>query len=111
MKIKKIFAGMAASAIALSMMSVTASAYEAGIAVQNDQYTYRNLYGDSTAPTISDNAVAINGGSYGQDTSVSISNDSFSESGGHVVVSLDTSGIINDKGTADTGWFINEEKG
>lgn len=73
MKLKKIFAGMAASAIAATMISaVSASADSAGIFFQTDKYTYRDTYGtdhsaEAANASFPNAAVGVSGGGYGFD--------------------------------------------
>lgn len=119
MKLKKIFAGMAASAIAMTtfaMTATTASALDnagnAGIAFQMaETYNFRNVYGDGdTAATFPGVAVGVQGAAYGLDTNVACG-DTTIQYDGTYTVSIATSGTINQAPDNTKDWFINEEKG
>lgn len=126
MKLRKIFAGMAASAIAMSMFAVSASAldqaFNAGICFQTSSWTYRNavdkeanLGAQGYFPTAE---VGCNGDG-GFDTAVAIEDVQIQYDGTYTV-SLAANGTVNDspKETTDkatgevtstlgNGWGIN----
>lgn len=120
MKMRKIFAGMAASAIALSAFAMSASALDApanaGIAFQmNDTWNYRDLAGtDGSRAVFPQQEVAIQGGAYGISTDVAISDVSIQYDGTYTV-SIATSGTITeahpDKTGTDNGFIVNEDLG
>jgi hypothetical protein len=116
MKLKKIFAGMAASAIAMTTFAMTATeasaldtAGNAGVAFQtHETWNYRDAYGTDGEAVFPAAIVGVQGGAYGFDTSVSCG-DTTIQYDGTYTVSIATSGTINEK-TDEDGWFINEEK-
>ncbi|MCD8094585.1 MAG: hypothetical protein LUE12_00400 [Ruminococcus sp.] len=117
MKIKKIFAGMAASAIAMSTFAMTATteasaldtAGNAGIAFQtNTTWNYRDIYGtDGDYAVFPQTQVGIQGGAYGFDTDVECG-DTTIQYDGTYTVSIATSGTLDEQGSA-TGWADSED--
>lgn len=125
MKLKKIFAGMAASAIAMTTFAMgTAPAASAdatvtgnaGITFQTDgNYTYRditNTAGDHGV--FPQQEIGVNGGAYGFST-VSC-NDTAINGSGTYTVSIPTSGTIDiepdlNKPANKKAWWVDEEKG
>ena len=119
MKLRKIFAGMAASAIALSTMAVVASADQAGIAFQTDNYTARNEYGkegwgpaDGREAAFPNTIVGVQGGGYGYQDDVAFT-DATINGDGTYKISMPCSGVINvdipvnDDGTKNEGDLLN----
>ncbi len=115
MKIKKIFAGMAASAIALSMMAITASAADlsgnAGVEFQtNGTWNFRDWYGTGSGDAdFPGSKVGIQGG--GGEGSADISDTAISGSGDYTV-SISAKGTVTNKGTgndADKWWQWSED--
>lgn len=114
MKIKKIFAGMAASAIALSMMAITASADlsgNAGVEFQtNGTWNFRDWYGTGSGDAdFPGSKVGIQGG--GGEGSADISDTAISGSGDYTV-SISAKGTVTNKGTgtdADKWWQWSED--
>lgn len=120
MKLKKIFAGMAASAIAVSLMaSVSASASSvsgnAGIMFQTEHYTARNEYGKEDfgpeggpAAAFPNKCIGVDGESYGYQTDANIQDTAITGDGTYTV-SIPCSGTVNagiptyDDGTQPTG--------
>lgn len=115
MKLRKIFAGMAASAIAMTAFAVSASAYNAGIAFQsNDTWNYRNIFNDEDqTAAFPAKSVGVQGGAYGLDTAVDCT-DVAIEYDGTYTVSIATSGKINQHNDTieedKDGFYLNEEK-
>lgn len=129
MKTKKIFAGMSASLIALSILAtagITASAAEpvkgnAGIAFQtNETWNFRNPFGTDVSSAkqpaaFPNKVVGVQGGEYGFDTSVDCGDIEINGSGTYTV-SIAASGKINsdaaefDDGTTrdDESWQMNK---
>ena len=103
MKIKKIFAGMAASAIALSMMAITASAADlsgnAGVEFQtNTSWNFRDWYGTGSGDAeFPGSKVGIQGGGAYGDADIS---DAAINGSGDYTVSISASGTVVEKGTA-----------
>lgn len=116
MKMRKIFAGMAASAIALSAFAMSASALDtagnAGITFEMaDNWNYRSLPGTGNARgEFPMQEVAIQGGAYGVSTDVAIS-DTQIQYDGTYTVSIGTSGTITEAYPDQTGFTVNEELG
>ena len=121
MKLKKVFAGMAASAIAMSVCAMTsattASALDteghAGIAFQtNTTWNFRDLYGTDGTDVFPAAKVGVQGGAYGNG-SVECS-DTTIQYDGTYTVSIATSGKIEeantDKADNEKGFYLNEEK-
>ena len=123
MKLRKIFAGMAASAIAMSTMSIAASAdsanlaapFKAGVCYQTNQWDFRNS--NDKAKTIGNDGcfpyqgIGV-GGTLGFDTNVSIS-DTEIQYDGTYTVSIGTSGTLtglqaDDGTTYDVEWQLND---
>ncbi|WP_124101152.1 NPXTG-anchored protein [Ruminococcus sp. Marseille-P6503] len=119
MKLRKIFAGMAASAIAMTAFAVSASAYNAGIAFQTaDTWNFRNPYyengEESGVAQFPAKAVGVQGGGYGLDTEANCTDVSF-EYDGTYTVSIATSGTIKEENPEyadkdDNGFYLDEEK-
>lgn len=126
MKIRKIFAGMAASAIAMTSFAMVsapaASAAEtasghAGITFQADgTWNYRNTYNNTDqSAAFPEKKVGIQGGAYGIDTEASF-NDIDINGDGTYTVSMSTSGTIKVENSAavDEGkskWIADEASG
>lgn len=129
MKLKKIFAGMAASAIAMttfamgSASTVSADASvsgTAGVMFQTNLYTARNEAGndawgpvDGPAACVPNSVVGVNGGN-GWDTSVATTDASINGDGTYSV-SIATSGTINTepdltKPANKKGWYLDENE-
>ena len=120
MKLKKVFAGMAASAIAMSVCAMTsattASALDteghAGIAFQtNTTWNFRDLFGTEGTDVFPAAKVGVQGGAYGNG-SVECS-DTTIQYDGTYTVSIATSGKIEeantDKADNEKGFYLNEE--
>ncbi len=125
MKLKKIFAGMAASAIAMSafaMGSAPAASADAtvtgnaGITFQTDgSWNYRditNTAGDHAV--FPQKEVGVQGGAYGFDTNVDCGDTAINGSGTYTV-SIPTSGKINtepdlNKPANKKAWFVDDEQ-
>ncbi len=125
MKLRKIFAGMAASAIAMTAFAMSASAldsaFNAGVCFQSSDWTHRNSNDkSSTVGTIDGSvsyfpskAVGVNGDG-GLDTAVAIS-DAQIQYDGTYTVSIAASGTVNDAAktnndgstTLGNGWALN----
>lgn len=103
MKIRKIFAGMAASAIALSMMAITASAAglsgNAGVEFQtNTSWNFRDWYGTGSGDAeFPGSKVGVQGGCAYGDADIS---DAAINGSGDYTVSISASGKVTEKGTA-----------
>ena len=116
MKMRKIFAGMAASAIALSAFAMSASALDtagnAGIAFQMEgTWNYRDLAGtDGTRAVFPQQEVAIQGGAYGISTDVAVSDVSIQYDGTYTV-SIGTSGTIAEAYPDNDGFTVNADLG
>lgn len=122
MKLKKVFAGMAASAIAMSVCAMTsatsASALEtagtAGITFQTaDTWNFRDLMGtEGSTPAFPSALVGVQGGAYGNG-SVECSDTSIQYDGTYTV-SIATSGKIveanTDKESNKAGFYIDEDQ-
>jgi hypothetical protein len=114
MKLRKIFTGMAASAIALTAFAMSASAYSAGVTFQADgTWNFRNSYGADQG-TLSQNAafpakmVGVQGGGSGFDASVDCTDIDFTVDGTYTVAiaasgTIDTDAQVYDDGTQREG--------
>lgn len=124
MKLRKIFAGMAASAIAMSTMSIAASAdsanlaapFKAGVCYQTNQWDFRdscdkekNIGKDEA--TFPNTSIGVSG-ALGYDSSVSVSDVEIQYDGTYTV-SIGTSGTLtglqaDDGTTYDLDWQLND---
>ncbi|MGN0634573.1 MAG: NPXTG-anchored protein [Oscillospiraceae bacterium] len=122
MKIKRIFAGMAASAIAMSAFAMTSTVsasaepavYNSGITFQtNTTWNFRDLPGTDGVNVFPAASVGVQGGGYGNG-SVEVS-DTQIQYDGTYTISIATSGTIfeanTDKAGNEKGFTIDEEKG
>lgn len=125
MKLKKIFAGMAASAIAMTTFAMgTAPAASAdatvtgnaGITFQTaDNYNFRDMPGtDGDRAIFPAREVGIQGGGYGFDTTLEC-NDTAINGSGSYTVTIATSGTIDtapnlDKPANKKSWYINDDQ-
>ena len=118
MKLRKVFVGMAASSLAVSMFAMSASAFKAGLYYQSDgTWDFRNAYAaapedDLVKATFPNAGVGVQGGKYGIDTTVTFSDVDITEDGEYTV-SGKVSGTINeqiqvyDDGTERSGGALN----
>ncbi len=123
MKLRKIFAGMAASAIAMSTMAVVASAdanleapFNAGVCFQTNQWDFRDSIDKSkqvgdTEARFPGQAVGVSGG-LGFDSNISVSDVQIQYDGTYTV-SIDASGTLtglqaDDGTTYDLEWQLND---
>ncbi len=125
MKLKKIFAGMAASAIAMTtfaMGSAPAASADAtvtgnaGITFQTmDTWNYRNMPGEGGDHAEYPQAeVGVQGGAYGFDTALDCGDTAINGSGTYTV-SIATSGKVNtapdlNNPSNKKGWYVDEEQ-
>lgn len=119
MKIKRIFAGMAASAIAMSAFAMTSAVsssaegatYTSGITFQtNDTWNYRDFIGTGGQCDFPETKVGVQGGAYGIG-SVECSDTTITEDGTYTI-SIATSGtLVEAMPGNEAGFTIDEEKG
>lgn len=113
MKIRKIFAGMAASAIAITAFAASASAFNAGIAFQtNTTWNYRNGFSsydeDPATAAFPNKVVGVQGGAYGNDASIDCTDVAIDHDGTYTIT-MPVNGVIDaniqtyDDGTQRSG--------
>ena len=106
MKLRKIFAGMSALAIA-STMAISASAFNAGLFYQDTAYNYRDGYtGKDADGVFPSKVVGVLGGGGGFDDTINFTDAEITKDG-HYTVSMDkTSGTSTIGDAAGTEWSL-----
>ncbi len=106
MKLRKIFAGMSALAIA-STMAISASAFNAGLFYQDTAYNYRDGYtGKDADGVFPSKVVGVLGGGGGFDDTINFTDTEITKDG-HYTVSMDKTGGTSTIGdAAGTEWSL-----
>ena len=122
MKLKRIFAGMAASAIAMTAVAasaVTVSAADAttgnaGISFQMDgTWNYRNVFNsEDQSAAFPAKTVAMQGGAYGLDTAVDCTDVAINGDGTYqvAIAASGTINAVNESAEEPNGFYLNEDK-